>query len=130
MKQIQTFTVPLYLSRGVKKKKNHWLNLNSYRNWQFHLSNSLKIQFKEEIDLSHLRKVDGKVKLEYAFFYPDGRLRDIDNSLSVIAKFSQDALVEAGILEDDKYEHVVEIKGRYGGRDKSNPHCLITIEEI
>lgn len=130
MGKVQELKVPLYLVVGKKKKKNVWLNLNNYRNWQHHLNNQLKRQFKESVDLSHLQPCEGKVVISYTFYYPDARLRDIDNSMSVIAKFTQDALVESGILEDDNYLTVVEVTGRYGGIEKANPHCLIEIKEI
>ncbi len=130
MSKIQYLTVPLYLTRGKKKTKNIWLNLNNYRNWKFHLSNSLKIQFKEELDISHLKPFIGKVRVTYTFYYPDSRLRDIDNSMAVISKFTLDSIVEGGILEDDNYKYVVEVRGRLGGVDKENPRCEVEIKEI
>jgi Holliday junction resolvase RusA-like endonuclease len=47
----------------------------------------------------------------------------------VITKFTHDALVEFGILEDDNYNIVTEITYRFGGVDKDNPRCDVTIEE-
>ena len=130
MKKTQTLISPLYLSRGKKKVKNYWLNLNSYRNWKFHLNNSLKVQFKDELELSHLKPIEGKVKVSYTFYYPDKRLRDLDNSMAVISKFTLDALVETGILEDDNYLNVVEVKATLGGIDKEYPRCEVEIKEV
>ena len=130
MSKIQTLTVPLFLTRGQRKKKNYWLNLNSYRNWKHHLNNDLKIQFKEELDISHMVEFLGRVKVCYTFYYPDKRLRDLDNSMAVISKFTLDALVEGGILEDDNYRHVVEVKAKLGGVDKDNPRCVVVIKEL
>ena len=130
MSKLQTFTVPLYLTRGKAKKKNYWLTLSNYRNWKFHLNNSLKIQFKEEIKIDHLKPFVGKVRVTYTMYYPDFRLRDIDNSMAVLSKFTLDALVEKGILEDDNYENVIEIRGKLGGVEKANAHCVVEIKEI
>jgi len=128
--KIQYLETPLYLKRGKKKVKNYWLNLNNYRNWKFHLSNSLKVQFKDELIIDHLKPFIGKVRVTYTFYYPDNRLRDIDNSLAVISKFTLDTLVEANILEDDNYEYVVEVRGKLGGVDKDSPRCEVEIKEI
>lgn len=124
------FNVPLYLTRGKSKPKNYWLNMNGYRNWKYHLNNDLKKQFKEEIELPDLdNTIQSEVKVVFTFYYPDNRLRDIDGSLSVISKFTLDALVEDGILEDDNYKYVVEVKGKLGGVDKANPRCEVEIKE-
>ena len=126
------FSVPLYLVRGKKKPKNYWLNLNSYRNWKYHLNNDLKIQFKEAIhsSLAALDTIKGPIRIVYTFYYPDSRRRDLDNSQAVIAKFTQDALVEEGIIPDDDYTIVRSISGRYGGVDKTQPRCEVDIFEL
>ena len=126
------FSVPLYLIRGKKKPKNYWLNLNSYRNWKHFLNNDLKIQFKKEIEqnLAAYDPIIGKISITYTFYYPDVRRRDIGNNLAVISKFTEDALVEAGIIPDDDYKTIVSIKGIFGGIDKENPRCEVSIEEV
>ena len=126
----QQFSVPLYLTRGKKKPKNYWLNLNGYRNWKSYLSNDLKIQFKETIGIGHLKTIYSKVKVYYTFYYPDTRLRDLDNSTAVISKFTLDALVEANILDDDNYTIVIETRTKFGGIDKENPRCEIELIEV
>lgn len=126
----QSFVVPLYLTKGKKKSKNYWLTLSNYRNYQYHLSNALKRQFKEEIDISHLKPIYCPIRIEYTFYYPDIRLRDIDNNLGVISKFTLDALVEGGIIEDDNYTKVVEVRGRFGGVDRDNPRCEVALIEL
>ena len=128
---ILEFDVPLFLTLGVRKQKNHWLTLNNYRNWQFHLNNNLKIEFKKQ--LKHLKgttKLKGVFSIEYVFFYPDKRLRDIDNSLSVVSKFTGDALVELGILDDDNYKSLKQVIGSFGGIDKVNPRAKVIIRKI
>lgn len=128
----QAFSVPIKLEVGVNKKKNYYLNLNGYRNWQFQLNNQLKKLFKITVaeDIRNLKPVDGVVKVTYTIYYPTKRAFDIDNIGSVITKFTHDALVEFEILEDDNYNFVNEIVYKYGGVDKDNPRCDVVIEEV
>ena len=121
------FDVPLYLTTGVRKPKNNWLNINNYRNWHCQVSNNLKKLFCETIDVSHLPKVDGQMSISYVFFYPDKSRRDIDNSLGCIAKFTADALIHYGVIEDDNHNIVTSITGSFGGYDPDNPRCEVTI---
>ena len=128
----QTFSVPIRLEVGVVKKKTHYINLNNYRNWAFQLNNSLKKQFKIEVAeiVRSLEPYDRPVKISYEIFYPTRRVFDIDNIGSVVTKFTHDALVEFGVIEDDNYKIVQEITYRFGGVDKDNPRCDVTIEEV
>jgi Holliday junction resolvase RusA-like endonuclease len=127
----QTFSVPIRLEVGIKKKKMYYINLNGYRNWAFQLNNSLKKTFKFEVaeEVKQLTPIEGKCRVSYDIYYPTRRVFDIDNIGSVITKFTHDALVEFGILEDDNYNIVTEITYRFGGVDKDNPRCDVTIEE-
>lgn len=128
----QELSVPIKLEVGVVKKKTYYLNLNGYRNWQFQLNNQLKKTFKIQVaeKIRELTPVTGTCKITYTIYYPTRRLFDIDNIGSVITKFTHDALVEFGILEDDNYKIVEEITYKFGGIDKDDPRCDVVIEEI
>lgn len=128
----QTFTVPIRLELGVGKKKMYYLNLNQYRNWQFHVNNQLKKHFKIEVisRLRHLHPVKPPCKLTYTIYYPTKRKFDIDNIGSIVGKFTHDALIEVGIIEDDNYQCVSHINYLFGAIDKDNPRCEVIIEEI
>ena len=126
----QTFTTPLFITLGVKKKKNYWLNTNNYRNWHPIVSNNIKIAFKNALNLSNLIRIDAPIKLIYTFYYPDMSKRDIGNSLAIIDKFTADALTEAKIIDDDNYTIVQNIEGVFGGIDKNNPRCEVTIKQL
>jgi Holliday junction resolvase RusA-like endonuclease len=128
----QELSVPIKLEVGVAKKKTYYLNLNGYRNWQFQLNNQLKKTFKIEVAerVRELTPVTGTCRITYTIYYPTRRLFDIDNIGSVVTKFTHDALVEFGILEDDNYKIVEEIVYRFGGIDKDDPRCDVVIEEI
>jgi Holliday junction resolvase RusA-like endonuclease len=128
----QLFSVPIRLEVGVNKKKTHYLNLNGYRNWQFQLNNQLKKLFKITVakDIRQLQPIEGKCKISYTIYYPTKRAFDIDNIGSVITKFTNDALVEFGILVDDNYNYVTELVFKFGGVDKDNPRCDVELEEV
>jgi len=132
MSKIQKYSVPIKLEVGITKKKTHYLNLNSYKQWHFQVSNQLKRLFKAAVakDIQALAPVEGRCKVTYTIYYPNKRKFDIDNVGAVVCKFNNDALTELGILEDDNYEFIQEIVFKFGGIDKDNPRCDVELEEI
>lgn len=124
---MQTFTAPLFITMGKKKPKNYWLNTNNYRNWHPIVNNNIKKAFKSSLDISHLQPASAPISLHYKFYYPDLSKRDIGNSLAIIDKFTADALTAAEILIDDNYTVITTITGEFGGIDKENPRCEVTI---
>ena len=62
-------------------------------------------------------------------FAKDKRLCDLDNVLSVHAKFFQDSLVESNKIEDDTYLFVIGSTFEFGTINKEDPHVQITIKE-
>jgi len=91
----------------------------------------MKKEFKEIItdDVLDLPIMD-KVKLHFVMHYENARKFDIDNFLSIVSKFSCDALVELGRLPDDDYTHIVQVTGTVGSLDRENPHVEMRIKEI
>ena len=67
------------------------------------------------------------VEMRYLWVEPNNR-RDRDN-VAFAKKFVQDALVGAGVLEDDDAKHVVGFSDRFGV-DKTNPRIEVLIKEI
>lgn len=65
------------------------------------------------------------VSLTITFFRSTRRRFDLDNAMSSCA----DALVDAGIIEDDNMNCVNKITAAYGGVDKLNPRAEIFIED-
>lgn len=128
----QTFSVPIKLEIGVRKKKTHYLNLNNYRNWHFQVNNAIKQTFKIQMlpVLRELQPLTKPCKVTYTIYYPNKREFDLDNMGSIISKFTHDALVEAKILEDDNWKFVAEVVYEYGGVDKEDPRCDVTLEEL
>lgn len=132
MSKVQTITVPILLEAGIVKNKTYYLNLNQYNTWHFQVKNQLKKLFKIRIlkDVRALEKLTEPCKISYKIYYPTRRVFDLDNVGSVIAKFTHDVLTEVGIIEDDNYTIVKELVYTFGGFDKENPRCEVTIEEI
>lgn len=91
----------------------------------------MKIKYKGIIkDQIDVLKVYTKVKLTYTLYPKTKRLCDLGNVLPVHAKFFEDALVEAGKLEDDNYKFIPTIRYEFGHIDRDNPRVEIKIEEI
>jgi len=120
--------VPLHILVGKKVVR---LNLNHYRNMNYHILNQAKIQFQKEIQQQVFALPQmSKIKIHYTVYYRDKRKFDLDNIVSVIAKFLQDSLVGAGIIEDDNYTIIIESSNSFGGISKNNPRCLVQITEV
>ena len=50
------------------------------------------------------------------------------NPCSIIDKFTCDALVKAEIIEDDSFKQIKKVSYIFGGVDKHNPRCELTIK--
>lgn len=72
-------------------------------------------------------KIKKPVEMHYLWIEPNNR-RDRDN-IAFAKKFIQDALVNAGVLENDDYKHIVGFSDRFDV-DKENPHIEVRIREV
>ena len=131
MKMIQTIKIPICLEAGIRKKKNYFLNLNSYNRWHFQEKNQLKKLFKINIlkDVRELKPIE-KCEITFKIYYPTKRLFDLDNIGSVLSKFTHDVLTEADIIPDDNYQVISKLTFEFGGIDADNPRAEVTIKEI
>lgn len=125
---IHSLELPYFIKLG---KKRHSCNLNQYRQAHYRTTNALKKEFKEIItdDVLDLPVME-RVKIHYIIHYENKRLFDIDNIVSVISKYAQDALVELGRLPDDNFKHIVQITGTVGTIDREHPHVEMRIKEL
>ena len=126
---IYIINLPYFLKIG---KQRYSCNLNGYRNAHYRVTNAMKKKFKEIItpQVEKLPRFEKPIKIHYKIFYENKRLFDIDNVVSVIAKFSQDALTELGVIPDDNYKHIIQITGTFGGVDRENPRIEMRIKEV
>ena len=127
----QTINIPICLEAGIRKKKNYFLNLNSYNRWHFQEKNQLKKLFKISIlkDVRELKPIE-KCEITFKIYYPTKRLFDLDNIGSVLSKFTHDVLTEAEIIPDDNYSVIRKLTFEFGGIDSENPRAKVTIKEI
>jgi hypothetical protein len=130
MKSVRKIKIDLPLYVFVSKIRKKWLTLNSYRNWHYSVSNNCKKKFKEDIKSSLDFKLMGQVRIDYEYYAPDKRKRDLMNVISVIDKFFQDALVESGCIEADDVSIVIEVNSKFIGIDRENPRLEVTITNI
>jgi len=75
---------------------------------------------------AHLRKIKSPVVLHYTF-YEQNRKRDLDNISATAHKFVQDALVKAGILENDGWQWITGFTDAFAV-DAKNPRIEVEIE--
>lgn len=91
----------------------------------------MKVQFKKAIS-SQLTfpKLVEPVKISYVLYPPTHRELDISNVLCIVDKYLCDALVEAGLLEDDNFNHLPQVEFRFGAVDKENPRAEAFIQPL
>jgi len=123
-------SMPLSFDMGKKKIKRYYINLNSYRNWHFIVSNNIKKKYKEAADgqIKDL-KFNNKIRLKFVLWKRDKRRIDRANPLSIHEKFFCDALTEAKCIPDDNDDFIVSTTYETGGIDKANPRVDIHIYE-
>lgn len=68
---------------------------------------------------------DGKVAIDYHFYVKDNTRKDLDNMIATI----NDALVNAGIIIDDRWQYL-EIAGARAEIDRNEPRCVLTVSEV
>ena len=132
MKIILPFTVTI--PRKTKADKVFVLNLNNFRNAHHFTMNQAKILWKDVV----LGSLDGfnvngpeaiipPFRFTYTVFPGSNRKFDIGNVLPAVEKFTDDALIELGIIPDDSYKVIPAIDYRFGGVDKENPRIELEI---
>lgn len=130
MKIILPFSV--VLPRKTKDDKIFNLNLNIYRNTHHMTLNQAKILWKEIVRASVDRSlVTGPPYMfTYTAFPATNRKFDLGNVLSIVQKFTDDALIEMGIINDDSYKIIPIVKYLFGCVDKENPRVELDISTI
>jgi len=130
MKIILPFSVTL--PRKTKEDKVFTLNLNIYRNAHHMILNQAKIAWKDIVYSS----VQGNMTtgppyvFTYTVFPATNRKFDLANVLPIIQKFTDDALIEMGVISDDSYKVIPSIKYYFGGVDRDNPRVELDIRTV
>lgn len=103
----------------IALSKKHWA---SYANEKRDLTKDIALLAKSQI-----KKKYKKIDLSFQWFCKDKR-RDKDNIIAG-QKFIIDALVMAGVIENDGWEQIGNISHSFE-IDKENPRVEIFIEEV
>ena len=123
-------SVVTYKPKTAKGKIKKWiLNLNSYRNAHYRVLSLAKKEYHKLV-ASLLRgrgKLPEQVFLIYVYHHGNRRRIDHVNPCSVISKFTEDAITELGLWEDDDSKNVVGHLFLAGEVDKENPRCDLLI---
>jgi len=129
-------SLPLKVSLPRKNKDRVFiLNLNTYRNTHHMILNPAKVLYKDQVALAYAmaraRKLpEPPYRFTYTVFPANRRAFDLGNVCSIIQKFTDDALIQMGVLTDDNYKVVGAVDYRMGSVDKENPRCELTIETM
>lgn len=123
-----TISAPLQVP--ISKNKHFILNMNAYRNTHYQSLNKAKVEYKDAVDffIAFCPAFNGPVEVTYRMYPGSKRKMDTMNVCSIHSKFFLDALVSAGKIPDDTYEHVTREVVEFGAIDKSNPRVEITVE--
>jgi Holliday junction resolvase RusA-like endonuclease len=127
----------IHIPRIKSADKAFWLNLNVYRNSHRMVLHQAKKIYAEHVWGSVLEaglhperlKLTPPLRMVYTLHTKDRRKYDIGNVLSIVQKFTDDALVDLGFIADDDYDHIAEVVYRFGGIDKKNPRVVLEIHE-
>lgn len=107
-------------------------HLTLYRNMHYHALNKEKIAWDEIVEqtLFHqqFQPIKGKCILTLRFFFKTKSRHDPDN-FAACAKFILDSLVRHGILVDDSFDYIEELRIKQGGFSKS-PYMELIFEPI
>ena len=125
-----TITIP----RKTKADKVFALNLNTFRTAHHFVMNNAKISYRNIVQtIWHNSFPYTTIPLElplhftYTIFPSSGRRFDLANVLAAVQKFTDDALVELGVIPDDNYKVIGAIDYRFGHIDKENPRAELEI---
>lgn len=104
--------------------------LNELNNMHFMKRAKLKETWESIVSkacMEHGAYPMNKVSVTLEFYFPDKRRRDPDN-YGFSAKFLLDGLVKAGVLSDDSFDEISELRIVKGGVGKPK-HILIHLYE-
>jgi hypothetical protein len=73
-------------------------------------------------------KIEGRWLTKYVYYYKN-KTSDASNVISQIEKFALDALVGAGVVEDDCVKYHIGSQGWHVVEDKENPRVEIFVFE-
>lgn len=73
-------------------------------------------------------RIKKPIRIHY-HFYEENRKRDLDNISAVAHKYVQDALVKAGVIENDGWRQIIGFTDHFEV-DRNRPRIEVTLEEV
>lgn len=110
-----------YLKAERSFSKKHSCGNDMKQKYQHYIAGEIRNALKR-------LRIEKKVLLHYLYYEPTKR-RDLDNIAATAHKFTQDALVKCGVLENDGWNNVCGFTDRFFV-DKENPRIEVTIQEV
>ena len=95
------------------------MSSKNVREWKQSAIQELALQFRG------YRVTGYPIDLSLVFYFDNERRHDLDNAAAGV----MDALVQAGVIEDDNVKYVSCPTLQYGGVDKTNPRAEIYLDE-
>lgn len=120
---------PLPLKVSTSSRKDFIMNLNQYRNAHWGVLSKAKVEYKDYI-VNRLGGVElPKIPLHFRYIIHKGDKRsyDVANIASIVSKFTNDALVESGIIDDDNSSIIVSEHYERGCVVKGNGCVKLTV---
>lgn len=131
-----TFKMEFVLPTRWRQSKNKWfyLNLNNYRSAHHRTYENIKRQVEDYIcslDLKNkiIHPYDCPIQVHYNYYSHTSSF-DRMNVLGAVDKFLMDALVKAGIINNDTHREVLTPTFEPVGKDRENPRVEVTITAI
>jgi hypothetical protein len=122
----------IVIPRKTKEDKVFTLNMNVYRNAHHMVMNQAKTMWLSIVLHADItgNEVNPPCRFIYTVYPANNRKFDLGNVCAAIQKFTDDALIELGIIPDDSYKVIPMVEYRFGGVDKENPRCELEITAI
>ncbi len=122
---------PLFvdLPRKKGKPKRVYSSLNVFRNLNHFTANEVKHAYKGicwgQLNSMPTQRLASPCVVTVTLYAPDSRERDLGNFCTIIQKYSDDAVVEFGLLKDDSVKFIKQVRYEWGGVDRIDPRIEV-----
>ena len=127
------FNLPIYYTIHKKKKANKTIlvGMNWYRNAHYQILNKVKIDYHHIVWAKTFNSTEKftNYQIHYRLFYKN-KQSDLMNIVSVIDKFVNDGLIQAGVVIDDNVGLYRKVTAEVGWQDRDTPRIEVLVEEM